>query len=63
MNSKIERIYVVDALRGFAIVAIMLLHNLEHFDVYFLPPELPEWIKSLDKIVWETTFYLFASKS
>ena len=26
-----ERIYVVDALRGFAVMAIMLLHFLEHF--------------------------------
>lgn len=26
-----KRIYVVDALRGFAVMAIMLLHFLEHF--------------------------------
>ena len=29
--SKIPRIEVVDALRGFAVMAIILVHNLEHF--------------------------------
>ncbi len=63
MKPNIKRLHVIDALRGFAIVAIMLLHNLEHFDFYFLPPDLPEWMKSLDKTVWDTLFFLFASKS
>lgn len=63
MNSNTQRLYVIDALRGFAIVAIMLLHNLEHFDFYFLPPHLPEWMVKLDKGVWDTLFFLFASKS
>ena len=30
-TSKIPRIEVVDALRGFAVLAIILVHNLEHF--------------------------------
>ncbi|WP_298477597.1 DUF418 domain-containing protein [uncultured Maribacter sp.] len=57
------RIHAVDALRGFAIVSIMLLHNLEHFDVYFLPPNLPDWMVQLDKKIWDTSFFLFAGKS
>lgn len=57
------RLHVVDALRGFALVSIMLLHNLEHFDVYFLPPHLPEWLLSLDKKIWDSLFFLFAGKS
>ena len=28
---KTPRIEVVDALRGFAVMAILLVHNLEHF--------------------------------
>jgi len=63
MNTNSTRLHVVDALRGFAIVAIMLLHNLEHFDFYFLPPDLPGWMKSLDKSIWDSMFFLFASKS
>lgn len=63
MKSNTSRLHVIDVLRGFAIVAIMLLHNLEHFDFYFLPPDLPEWMKSLDQGIWDTLFFLFASKS
>lgn len=62
-NLKAPRIEVVDALRGLAIMAIMLLHNLEHFDFYYFPEYLPEPIKVLDKIIWETLFFLFAGKS
>lgn len=58
-----HRIEVVDALRGFAIVSIMLLHNIEHFDFYFFPDQLPAWIKQVDKIIWETLFFLFGGKS
>ena len=30
-----ERLGVVDALRGFALLAIVLLHNLEHYNLFF----------------------------
>ncbi len=58
-----SRLYVVDALRGFAIISIMLLHNLEHFDVYFLPENLPSWMVAFDKMIWDISFFLFAGKS
>lgn len=63
MNTDISRLHVVDALRGFALVAILLLHNLEHFDFYYLPENLPAWMKTLDKGIWDTLFFLFAGKS
>lgn len=59
----VSRLHVVDALRGFAIVSILLLHNLEHFDFYFLPPGLPPWMVRLDSAIWETLFFIFAGKS
>ena len=62
-NFKAPRVDVVDALRGFAIMSIMLLHNIEHFDYYYFPEALPEWMKILDKIIWETLFFLFGGKS
>ena len=31
LSTKTPRIEVVDALRGFAVMAILLVHNLEHF--------------------------------
>jgi uncharacterized protein len=61
--SKLPRLEVVDALRGFAIMAIMLLHNLEHFDFYYSPEYLPGWMKVLDKGIWDTLFFLFSGKT
>jgi uncharacterized protein len=57
------RIEVVDALRGFAIMAIMLLHNIEHFDFYYFPPHLPHWLKVFDSHVWDGAFFLFSGKA
>ncbi|TLX74704.1 DUF418 domain-containing protein [Labilibacter sediminis] len=58
-----KRLHVVDALRGFAIVSIMLLHNIEHFDVYHVPQNLPSWMTVVDKMIWESLFFLFSGKS
>lgn len=58
-----SRLHVVDALRGFAIVSIMLIHNLEHFDYYYFPSNLPSWMAAVDKGIWDATFFLFAGKS
>ena len=63
INLKAPRIETVDALRGFAIMSIMFLHNIEHFDYYYLPEFLPEWMKVLDEIIWDTLFFLFGGKS
>jgi uncharacterized protein len=57
------RLDLVDALRGFAIVSIMLLHNIEHFDLYFSPPGEPGWLKGLGQGIWDTMFALFGGKS
>jgi len=63
MSKPQSRLEVVDALRGFAIVSIMLVHNLEHFEFYFKPAGLPAWLVSLDSQVWTTVFFLFGGKS
>ncbi|WP_299608086.1 DUF418 domain-containing protein [uncultured Aquimarina sp.] len=62
MSTK-TRIHILDVLRGFAIVSIMLLHSIEHFDIYYFPEHLPAWIKTLDGTIWETMFFLFSGKS
>ncbi|MGY3793742.1 DUF418 domain-containing protein [Aquimarina sp. 433] len=62
MSTK-TRIHILDVLRGFAIVSIMLLHSIEHFDIYYFPEHLPAWMKSLDEAIWETMFFLFSGKS
>lgn len=58
-----KRLSVVDALRGFALLAIVLLHNLEHYNLYSFPEELPNWLKVIDKGVWDSFFFLFAGKA
>jgi len=63
MATTNSRLDVIDALRGFAIVSIMLLHNIEHFDFYFFPAWLPAWLKAVDKGIWDSLFFLFGGKS
>ena len=46
--SKTPRIEVVDALRGFAVMAIILVHNLEHFIFPVYPTEQPAWLAVLN---------------
>lgn len=58
-----KRLQLVDALRGFAIVSIMLLHNIEHFDFYYTPESLPAWMVVVDKWIWDVLFFLFSGKS
>lgn len=58
-----SRIQLVDALRGFAILAILLLHNIEHFDFYYVPGNLPAWMIVLDKWIWDSLFFLFGGKA
>lgn len=62
-GSQNSRIIILDVLRGFAIVAIMLLHNIEHFDVYHFPDHLPDWMKTLDQKIWISMFFLFGGKA
>lgn len=63
--SKLPRIEVVDALRGFAVLAIILVHNLEHFifPVYPDAATQPGWLNILNEGVFSVTFSLFAGKA
>lgn len=54
---------MVDALRGFAVMAIILVHNLEHFIFPVYPENTPEWLGVLDKGVFNCIFSLFAGKA
>lgn len=58
-----SRIEVVDALRGFAVMAILLVHNLEHFIFPVYPENSPGWLKILDQGVLNSVFALFAGKA
>lgn len=60
---KTPRIEVVDALRGFAVMAIILVHNLEHFIFPVYPTTSPGWLQTLDLGVFNVVFSLFAGKA
>lgn len=61
---KKARLEVVDSLRGFAIMGILLLHSVEHFNFYVFPDKStqPDWLNGLDVIVWDSLFFLFGGK-
>lgn len=62
-TNKNPRIGVVDALRGFAVMAILLVHNLEHFIFPVYPTNSPGWLHVLDQGVFNGVFTLFAGKA
>lgn len=63
--TKTPRIEVVDALRGFAVMAILLVHNLEHFIFPVFPDAAsqPGWLNVLNEGVFSVIFSLFAGKA
>lgn len=62
-QKKHMRIDVVDALRGFAVMAIMLLHNIEHFNFYSFPEQTSAFLKITDTVIWDSLFFLFSGKA
>jgi uncharacterized protein len=57
------RIQVVDALRGFALLGLCLIHGLEHFDLLIYPESAPGWLQALDPVAHSIVFFLFAGKA
>ncbi len=58
-----QRFTVVDALRGFAVMGIILLHNIEHFNFYSFPEASSTMMEALDKGIWNMMFFLFSGKA
>lgn len=56
-TNKNARVNVVDCLRGFAVCGIILIHFLEHMNFYSFPKP-----NALDSAIWDTVFFLGASK-
>lgn len=62
LSEKLPRIEVVDALRGFAVMAILLVHNLEHFIFPVYPTGDPGWLNILNDGVFNITFLCLPGK-
>lgn len=60
---KTKRIEVVDALRGIALFAIVILHCFEHYNLYYIPQIYPHWLTAIDKGIWDTCWFLLAGKA
>ena len=56
------RIDVADILRGIAIGGIVLIHFIEHLNLYVFPEPSNEFWAAMNKGVWDTTFFLLAGK-
>lgn len=58
-----KRINSIDALRGLALIGIMLLHCMERFDLTLAPVvESPFW-QAIDTAVYDSLYFLFSGKS
>lgn len=56
-STKPSRISIVDNLRGFAVIGIILIHFLEHLNFYNFPEPT-----AFEQGLWDTVFYLGSSK-
>ena len=62
-DQKGYRLEAVDALRGFALLVIVLLHNLEHYNIFYGAEPCAEWLQWLDTKTTELIYFLFAGKA
>ena len=56
------RLHIADALRGIAILGIILLHNVEHMNFYSFPEATNEWMIWLNQSTWDGLFFAFGGK-
>lgn len=58
------RLEAVDALRGFALLAIVLLHNLEHYNIFYNNDlVMPDWVNYIGNQLTEFIYFVFAGKA
>ena len=52
-------------MRGFAVLAIILLHSIEHFNFYSYPDTAGQstWLNFCDKAIWDGLFFAFGGKA
>ncbi len=59
------RVDIADVLRGLAVMGIIILHCIEHFNCYSYPStaEQSAWLNFTDKAVWDGLFFMFGGKA
>lgn len=68
MENKIAesnaRVDVADVLRGLAVMGIIVLHSVEHFNFYSFPESVPyDWMNFTDQAIWRGLFFTFGGKA
>ncbi|PIB36582.1 hypothetical protein BFP72_14820 [Reichenbachiella sp. 5M10] len=63
MSSSSPRIPIIDALRGFALLGIILIHCIEHFEVFLPTNADSSWVTSYDEQVYEAVIFLVSGKA
>jgi len=58
-----NRIQLVDALRGFALLGIVLIHFVEHFELFKQPEFNYFFTPEMNGVVFETIFFLISGKA
>jgi len=58
-----NRIQLVDALRGFALLGIVLIHFVEHFELFKDPTVNYFFSPETDQVVFESVFFLISGKA
>ena len=63
--SRHARVDVADVLRGLAVMGIVLLHSIEHFNFASYPDtsEQSAWLTFADRSVWDGLFFLLGGKA
>ena len=62
-NTGSPRLEAVDALRGWALFAIVILHCLEHYNLFCIPSNLPDLLLRFDRFLFETTFFILGGNA
>ena len=67
INTKLKghaRVDVADVLRGLAVMGIIILHSIEHFNFYSFPDTAGQsaWLNFSDKAIWSGLFSCSAEK-
>lgn len=68
INTKLKghaRVDVADVLRGLAVMGIIILHSIEHFNFYSFPDTAGQsaWLNFSDKAIWSGLFFMFGGKA
>lgn len=65
LPEKHARIDIADVLRGLAVMGIVILHSIEHFNFYSFPDTTNQslFLNFTDKIIWDGLFFAFGGKA